>query len=125
MAEKDDVARGGKHSSLEVSQIDTNEPVEKASLGNFMRIFTYSTRSDKIYLTVGSLSSVGAGVALPLMNIVFGHLVGSFTNYFVPGSSVTVQQFQHGVANNALFMVYLFIGKFVLAYISMVRLSVF
>ena len=39
--------------------------------------------------------------ALPLMNIVFGHLVGDFNGYFIPGSNVTKAEFKSSVANNA------------------------
>ena len=117
-----DDTKDEKHvETLEVSATKDAEPVDKPGLGLFFRIFGYSTRADQIYLLIGSLSSVGAGVALPLMNIVFGNLVGSFTDYFIPGSNVTLQEFRHGVNRNALFIVYLFIGKFILAYISMVR----
>jgi hypothetical protein len=78
--------------------------------------------------------------ALPLMNIVFGHLVGDFNGYFIPGSNVTKAEFKTSVANNAynspitswacgmliaysLYIFYLFIGKFVLTYVSMVSQS--
>jgi hypothetical protein len=54
------------------------------------------------------------------MNVVFGNLVGEFVGYFTPGSGSTEEQFKHAVDTNALYIVYLFIGKFVLAYISMV-----
>ncbi|KIV81892.1 hypothetical protein PV11_04042 [Exophiala sideris] len=53
------------------------------------------------------------------MNIVFGHLVGNFNNYFIPGSNVTEAEVKSSVRKNALYIVYLFIGKFVLTYISM------
>jgi hypothetical protein len=35
------------------------------------------------------------------MNIVFGHLVGDFNGYFIPGSNVTKAEFKTSVANNA------------------------
>jgi len=71
------------------------------------------------------------------MNIVFGHLVGDFNGYFVPHTTVTEAMFKSSVNKNAyapgseillqlvdeynrLYLVYLFIGKFVLTYISMV-----
>ncbi|KAF2181423.1 P-loop containing nucleoside triphosphate hydrolase protein [Zopfia rhizophila CBS 207.26] len=69
-------------------------------------------------MTVAAICSVGAGAALPIMNIVFGKLVGSFTGYFTVGSGVTEEQFRAGVDRNALYIFCLFIGKFCLGYIS-------
>ncbi|KAF3484449.1 multidrug resistance protein 2 [Arthroderma uncinatum] len=63
--------------------------------------------------------SAGAGIALPLMNIVFGALVTDFNDYFLPNTTVTREQFKSSVNKNVLYIVYLFIGKFVLSYISM------
>jgi len=48
-------------------------------------------------------------------------LVGSFTNYFIPGTTLTAGEFQAEINRLTLFLVYLFIAKFVLSYISMVR----
>lgn len=31
---------------------------------------------------------------LPLMNVIFGQLVGSFNEYFIPGATITKQEFQ-------------------------------
>lgn len=58
------------------------------------------------------------------MTIVFGRLVSSFSSSsdasaFDPGA------FQRGVNQNALYLVYLFIGKFITGYIAMVCLSLF
>jgi ATP-binding cassette, subfamily B (MDR/TAP), member 1 len=66
-----------------------------------------------------------AGAAMPLMFLVFGRLVGNFAGYFIPGSGVTKAQFEHQFNQNALYMVYIFIGRFVSGYISMlcVRIS--
>jgi ABC-type multidrug transport system fused ATPase/permease subunit len=80
--------------------------------------------------------------ALPLMNIVFGNLAGEFNRYFMPGAEVSEQAFKASVNRNryvdlyngcrplddsetcsdeeSLYIVYLFIGKFALTYISMI-----
>jgi ABC-type multidrug transport system fused ATPase/permease subunit len=69
-------------------------------------------------MTGATIASAGAGAALPLMNIIFGRLVGSFNNYFIPGSGVSEAEFRSSVNQNSLYIVYLFIGKLVLGYIS-------
>lgn len=52
------------------------------------------------------------------MNIIFGKLVGDFNGYFVPNSSVSKAAFLAAVSKNALYILYLFVAKFVLGYIS-------
>ncbi|KAF1952299.1 leptomycin B resistance protein pmd1 [Byssothecium circinans] len=106
-----------------------NEPPEakkkpKANLGNYFRVFKYGTAFDVFLIASSMLSSIGSGITLPLMNVV-SQLVGEFTGYFIENSTVTKQQFQAAVNKNALYLVYLFIGKFVLSYISLfaVRIS--
>jgi ATP-binding cassette subfamily B (MDR/TAP) protein 1 len=83
------------------------------------RILSYGTALDKLFMGLAVLCAGGAGVALPLMNIIFGNLVTDFNSYFVPGSGTTEAQFKASVSKNSLLFVYLWIGKFVLAYISM------
>lgn len=85
---------------------------------NYWRILSFGTQVEHGALLVAIGCAAASGVALPLMNIVFGHLVGSFNGYFIPGSGITEHQFKSSVAQNALYIVYLFIGKFVLSYIA-------
>jgi ATP-binding cassette, subfamily B (MDR/TAP), member 1 len=85
---------------------------------NFWRILSYSTTFDKCLMSAAVVFSAGAGAALPLMNVVFGRLVGSFNGYFIPGSNVSKDEFLASVNQNALYILYLFIAKFVLSYIS-------
>jgi len=58
------------------------------------------------------------------MNIVFGQLVNQFTDYFLPGTTVTKHEFQSAVNKQALYIVYLFIAKFFLSYISMITVRI-
>ncbi|KAJ5372015.1 ABC transporter integral membrane type 1 [Penicillium concentricum] len=47
-------------------------------------------------------ASLGSYAALPLMNIVFGQLVGNFNEYFIPGSGITEQSFKSSVNQDSL-----------------------
>lgn len=62
---------------------------------------------------------------MPAMFIIFGRLVNGFANYFVPGSTTTRAEFQNQLNHNSLYLVYIFIGKWILGYISLlcVRIS--
>lgn len=69
--------------------------------------------------TVGFLSAIGSGTAIPLMNLVFGRLVNEF-NEFPTDRAPTEEDaanFRRIVNKSALWFVYLFIGKFVLVYL--------
>lgn len=91
---------------------------KKPGLGNFWRLLTYSTMTDRGLMVIAALCSFAAGATLPLMIFVFGRIVADFTDYFIPGTEVTKQQFLATVDTNSLYIVYLFIAKFVLGYVS-------
>jgi len=112
----DDAAGSTSSASSDGKQALTPEPTP--GIGNFWRVLSYGTTLDRCLMTVGVITSGGGGVALPLMNIVFGQLVGDFNNYFIPGTSTTKDQFLASVNRNALYIFYLFLGKFILSYIS-------
>ena len=97
----------------------TSQGAKKLSVSNYWRILSFGTRLEHAVLIVAFACAAASGIALPLMNIVFGTLVGNFNEYFIPESGVTEREFKHSVAKNALYIVYLFIGKFVLTYIAM------
>ncbi|KAL3466893.1 P-loop containing nucleoside triphosphate hydrolase protein [Aspergillus heterothallicus] len=87
---------------------------------SYMRILAYGTGNYGWLLMIVALGcAMASGTTLPLMNIIFGNLVGDFTEYFIPGSDTTEDEFKDAVSNSSLFIVYLFIGRFVLTYISM------
>ena len=109
----------GASPSTPVSSSGGNrKPEPEAGLKNFWRILGYSTILDKCFMAAAVICSAGAGVALPVMNVVFGKLVGAFNGYFIPGSTVSKDLFLATVNQNALYIVYLFIAKFVLGYVS-------
>ncbi|RAK97348.1 ABC transporter ATP-binding protein [Aspergillus ibericus CBS 121593] len=95
------------------------KPEQPASLGNYFRVLSYTTGKDRIILAMALLCAIGSGVPLPLMNIVFGSLVGAFNGYFSEGTTVTESEFKSSVSRLSLYIVYLFIGKFTLTYFAM------
>lgn len=97
---------------------ETAKTKPKPGLSNFWRLLTYSTHLDRTLMALAALCSCAAGATLPLMIVVFGRLVATFTNYFMPNTTVTKAEFLAVVDKNALYIVYLFIAKFVLGYVS-------
>ncbi|KAF2429412.1 P-loop containing nucleoside triphosphate hydrolase protein [Tothia fuscella] len=100
-------------------------PPAPANFANFIRVLKFGTKFDWLLMGACTLTAIVSGVTMPLMFLVFGNLVGGFAGYFTPGSGVTKQEFQHSVNQQTLYIVYLFIARFVCSYISMftVRLS--
>ncbi|KAI0890737.1 P-loop containing nucleoside triphosphate hydrolase protein [Annulohypoxylon maeteangense] len=93
-------------------------PEREAAFGDYIRVFKYAKPWDFVLLVAAVLAAAGSGVTLPLMNVVFGALVGNFSGYFLPVSSLSEAEFRASLNKNALYVFYLFIGRFVLTYIN-------
>ena len=72
----------------------------KTSFRHYVRIFSYSTIGDRFLMAAAGISSISAGVTLPLMIVVFGHFFGTSIDYFIPGTNVTKDQFLTSVNTN-------------------------
>lgn len=75
-------------------------PQENA-LTHIQRIYKFGTTSDYVMIALCTAGAIGAGVAMPLMFLILGRIVGNLTGYFTPGSNVTQGQFMHGIETNA------------------------
>ncbi|KAL2836897.1 P-loop containing nucleoside triphosphate hydrolase protein [Aspergillus pseudodeflectus] len=96
------------------------DQVKTPFFASYMRILAYGTGNYGWLLMIVALGcAMASGTTLPLMNIIFGDLVGDFNEYFIPGSDTTESEFKDAVSTSSLFIVYLFIGRFVLTYVSM------
>ncbi|KAL7628793.1 hypothetical protein AAE478_000308 [Parahypoxylon ruwenzoriense] len=101
------------------AQLDAKlRPEREATFGDYIRIFSYAKFWDIILLVVAVLAAMGSGLPLPLMNVVFGALVGDFSGYFLPVPTSTEEQFRASLNRNSLYIFLLFIGRFVLTYIN-------
>ncbi|KXH45966.1 ABC transporter [Colletotrichum simmondsii] len=96
------------------STTGTQAPVRKPKFADYLRVFTYATKWDFFVYVVAAFASIAAGVTLPLMNIIFGQLVGQFTGYFANGSTVTTAQFESLLNRQALYITALFLGRWFL-----------
>ncbi|RMJ07614.1 hypothetical protein CDV36_012786 [Fusarium kuroshium] len=80
-------------------------PERTATFKDYTRVFTYATKWDFLAYAAGVIASIGAGVTLPLLNVVFGQFVGEFTS--LTSSMKTTQRL-------ALYMFFLFLARFIL-----------
>ncbi|KAL7927748.1 multidrug resistance-type transporter protein [Trichoderma austrokoningii] len=92
-------------------------PQRLASFKDYLRVFQYATKWDFFAYAAGILASIGAGITLPLMNVVFGNFVGSINDFTDPSSQS--QEAFHKRANKlSLYMFALFLGRLGLNYIN-------
>ncbi|GKT68327.1 ATP-binding cassette sub-family B member 5 [Colletotrichum tofieldiae] len=93
-------------------------PKTVATVRNFFKIMSYGTLLDKFIIVGSCIGAIGAGLTMPVMNIVFGQLVGTFTGFFMQGTSETQDEFVHAVNQGVLYIVYLFIARLIFTYLS-------
>lgn len=103
------------HTTLAVASED-GERVQEGPLTSFFRVlYEFSTPSDHVLRIIGLCAAVASGVALPCMTLVFGSSVNKF-NSFGAGEQSSSALYQ-SLSHNALWFLYLFIGRYVLVYI--------
>ncbi|KAF4485680.1 multidrug resistance [Fusarium agapanthi] len=66
-----------KHTEMGVDGHHEREP----TFQDYMRVFKYAFKWDFLAYTVGVIASIGVGIALPLLNIVFGQFASKFSDY--------------------------------------------
>ncbi|OTA57384.1 multidrug resistance protein [Hypoxylon sp. EC38] len=95
----------------------TEEP-GSASFRSYLlrdRIFTYADPPSWTLNVIALMATIGTGASMPLLDFILGKTVTTFDNFQT--DSVDPAKFRSDVAKWALLMVYLFIGRFVLAYV--------
>ncbi|KAJ6043575.1 hypothetical protein N7460_004930 [Penicillium canescens] len=91
-----------EESNLRIDKED-KESASSPSFANYLRIVSYGARNGRVFLVIlGLICAMGSGVALPLMNIVFGKLVGDFNQYFIPGAAPSEQTFKSSINQSRL-----------------------
>ncbi|KAF2463015.1 multidrug resistance protein [Lindgomyces ingoldianus] len=86
----------------------------------YLKLWSFASPLDILLRGIGALAAAGSGTAEPLMAIIFGKLVDLF-NGDLP---ISPEEFRSKVNENALYFVYLFVGKFVLVYIGATCFSI-
>jgi ABC-type multidrug transport system fused ATPase/permease subunit len=92
-------------------------PEREATAADYFRVFTYATKWDFVMMVVAAIASMGAGTTMPLMNVVFGQLVGEFNTYFTPNAQEAAA-FEAQINRLSLYIFALFIARFGLNYIN-------
>lgn len=111
MAEKDSVQRGSdqKNTTVQVTSGDAKEPKQEviSPIAAYFKLWSFALPFDVALRTLAAVAFAGAGTAEPLMTIFFGNLVNLYNNE----DPRTPAEFRAEINKNALYLVYLFIGK--------------
>ncbi|KAM0329088.1 hypothetical protein ACHAPQ_006838 [Fusarium lateritium] len=101
---------GQMEKSLSVAQ-EPPQPTRTPKVADYIRVFSYATKWDFFIYVLASVASIGAGITMPLMNIIFGQLVDQFTDYFKDVSSMSEGDFQGILNKQALYIMALFLAR--------------
>ncbi|KAK0734121.1 P-loop containing nucleoside triphosphate hydrolase protein [Lasiosphaeria miniovina] len=93
-------------------------PEREATVKDYLRVFGYATKWDYVLMLGAGIASIGAGTTLPLMNVVFGQVVGGFKSYFGDDMAQAAADFESQVNRLALYMLAIFVARFGLNYIN-------
>jgi len=99
-------------------EVKNTRPEREATFKDYLRVFTYAKRLDYALMVAGVVASIGAGITLPLMNVIFGKLVGNFSDFANPAGSPDLGEFRRTLNRQALYIFALFIARFGLNYIN-------
>ncbi|KAK3328897.1 P-loop containing nucleoside triphosphate hydrolase protein [Apodospora peruviana] len=103
--------------SAEPEKPAKGRPEREAGFNDYIRVFSYATKWDFVLMVAAGMASIGSGTTMPLMNVVFGRLVGDFTNFANPTPEM-IASFEKQVNKQALYIFALFIARFGLNYIN-------
>ena len=94
------------------------QPQRTPKFSDYMRVFKYATRWDIGVYIIAFAASLGAGITMPLMNIIFGQLVGQFTEYFGSNTTIPRDDFDQILNRQALYIMALFLVRWALSSIN-------
>ncbi|KAJ4396911.1 hypothetical protein N0V93_001133 [Gnomoniopsis smithogilvyi] len=111
-------------SEKQLAKGEDDEPAQtierEAGWGDYFRVFTYAKRWDSLLMAAAAIAAIGAGVTMPLMNVIFGRLVNGFTSFGASADSRA--QLESTINRQCLFIFILFLARLALNYVSKLTL---
>ncbi|EXL98771.1 hypothetical protein FOIG_09495 [Fusarium odoratissimum NRRL 54006] len=116
--------------SEDASQSEKKPPTAKrdekqsqhGAFATYLRIFSYAEPLDYLLIAASAIGAIGSGIAMALMNVIFGGFV-DIINDFTQGDK-SPAEFRGSVRTHILRFIYIFIGRFVCTYVFTVCLTV-
>jgi ATP-binding cassette, subfamily B (MDR/TAP), member 1 len=106
ISSKDDPIVNTKADSDISSKSEKQETIPP--MAAYFKLWSFATPLDVFLRIIAAFAAAGGGTAEPLMAIIFGNLV----NLFDANPPRSPEDFRSEINKNALYFVYLFIGKF-------------
>ncbi|RIB29019.1 P-loop containing nucleoside triphosphate hydrolase protein, partial [Gigaspora rosea] len=97
----------------QVLKDQVNLPKRKES---YITLYRFATKLDWIIMFIGLVFSAFAGIALPLMTIIFGAMIDNYTRFQT--HTISTDEFSEAVNHLALILLVVAIGIFVATYVS-------
>ncbi|ORY11062.1 P-loop containing nucleoside triphosphate hydrolase protein [Clohesyomyces aquaticus] len=105
------------------SQDGDAKPKEaKGGMHSYRRVFAYADRTSWTLNIIAFIAAVAAGTLLPLMDLIFGKFVTTFTRFSL--GTISPGKYRSEVNRYTLYFVYLFIARFALVYIHTTLISI-
>ncbi|KAL2826352.1 ATP-binding cassette multidrug transport protein [Aspergillus pseudoustus] len=101
---------------------DAKKETQNGGFKSYVRIFSYTDSLGWVLNALALVGAIGAGSALPLMDLLFGKMITTFNDLAAGRSSP--EQFRSDLNGFVLYFVYLFIAKFALVYMWTLCISV-
>ena len=111
-------AKAAADSAVESPQeVKSAGPEREPNFKDYIRVFSYAKKWDIALMIAAAIASAGAGITMPLMNLVLGKLVGNF-NAFGASDAQILQSFSDILNQQSLYLLALFLARFGLNYIN-------
>jgi hypothetical protein len=110
----DKFRKGVAHQSTDKLEDFSSKPREKepiTPIRAYLKLWSFASPLDVLLRVIAAIAAAGAGTAPSLMAIIFGNLV----NVLNGNHPRSPEEFRSDISKNALYFVYLFIGKFVVS----------
>jgi ATP-binding cassette subfamily B (MDR/TAP) protein 1 len=101
---------------------DDHKDKDEAGWSSYCRIFAYTNTTGWILNVVALVAAIISGALLPLMNLVFGKTVTTFTDFGT--GRISPSEFRSKTTSWTLWFIYLFIARFCFTYIWTVALNI-
>ncbi|CAG8805061.1 2941_t:CDS:2, partial [Racocetra fulgida] len=101
----------------ESASIQIEENLKHESKTTYNQLYQFATNLDFLIMFVGLVFSSIAGVAMPLMTVIYGKMVDYLT--LIQNHEISEDEFSYQISKYSLYLIYIAIITFVATYIYM------
>ncbi|RPA74037.1 multidrug resistance protein 1 [Ascobolus immersus RN42] len=109
--EKKDIAVGSPDKSEDAEKKEGAE----GSTDDLMKVLKMCGTTELTFYIIGTIAAIASGIAMPMMTVVFGGFVTTFTDFGT--GRLTPDEFMDEAVKYTLYFIYLFVARFVVTYV--------